>query len=345
MIDSTQDIANQYFPVVSVFMAVRNEEKVIKDCLDSFLNQSYPKDKIEVVLAVSGNDGTRSTLESYQSSQPTWLRMYENPHGGIAQGLNIALKKCKGDIVALYIGHAIPSKTYIENVVRILLSGEWDMVCGRVVPWTPSRDLIPNTIIQAFSSRFAVGTNSFTRRKFKADTIGHWHSVKREYVDKAGFFNESLVRGEDCDWYKRLIDTGARSCFSPTIVSRYRTIESFPLLFSKGFQNARHRMIASIRHNACLNKRHTIPLFSGLGIVVYSIFRKSFSIFAKAACIYTLISFLAAYAATIQKRSFAFTSLTALSIITYHTAHFLGSLAGIVNGLLIRFGSKQEDSE
>ncbi len=50
---------------VSVILPVRNEEKYIGRCLDSILDQDYPKDKLEI-LAVDGmsEDRTRSISET-----------------------------------------------------------------------------------------------------------------------------------------------------------------------------------------------------------------------------------------------------------------------------------------
>jgi glycosyltransferase involved in cell wall biosynthesis len=55
-------------PFVSVIVAVRNEEKHIRECLDSLLAQDYPRGRYEV-LVVDGQstDGTREIVEGFAS--------------------------------------------------------------------------------------------------------------------------------------------------------------------------------------------------------------------------------------------------------------------------------------
>ncbi|GAI34864.1 unnamed protein product, partial [marine sediment metagenome] len=51
---------------VSVVVAVRNEERYIRECLDSLLAQDYPRNRYEV-LVVDGRstDRTREIVEGY----------------------------------------------------------------------------------------------------------------------------------------------------------------------------------------------------------------------------------------------------------------------------------------
>ena len=46
-------------PVVSVIVLYRNEEKFIGKCLDSIIDNDYPKDKLEV-LVIDGMSGDRA---------------------------------------------------------------------------------------------------------------------------------------------------------------------------------------------------------------------------------------------------------------------------------------------
>ena len=52
-------------PTVSVIIPCRNEEKFIGKCLDSIIEQDYPKDKTEILVVdgVSG-DGIRKIIEN-----------------------------------------------------------------------------------------------------------------------------------------------------------------------------------------------------------------------------------------------------------------------------------------
>ena len=51
---------------VSLCIIARNEEKVINGLLEQVKNQTYPKDKTEIVLVDSGStDGTKGIFEKF----------------------------------------------------------------------------------------------------------------------------------------------------------------------------------------------------------------------------------------------------------------------------------------
>ena len=48
---------------VSIIIPCRNEENYIKQCIDSFLNQSYPEELIEIIIADGmSTDNTRGII-------------------------------------------------------------------------------------------------------------------------------------------------------------------------------------------------------------------------------------------------------------------------------------------
>ncbi len=54
------------FPFVSIIIPCRNEKHFIAKCLDSILNQDYPKDNLEVLVVDGGSeDETRKIVEEY----------------------------------------------------------------------------------------------------------------------------------------------------------------------------------------------------------------------------------------------------------------------------------------
>jgi len=48
---------NEDLLYVSVIIPCRNEEKFIRKCLDSIIKQDFPKEKLEVLVMVSGQFG------------------------------------------------------------------------------------------------------------------------------------------------------------------------------------------------------------------------------------------------------------------------------------------------
>ena len=86
-------------PFVSVIMPVRNEGPFIDQSLGAVLAQDYPADRMEV-LVVDGfsADGTRERVFEVQKSHPQ-VQLLDNPGRIVPTGLNIALRRARGEII------------------------------------------------------------------------------------------------------------------------------------------------------------------------------------------------------------------------------------------------------
>jgi glycosyltransferase involved in cell wall biosynthesis len=64
---------------ISVIIPCRNEEKFISKCLDSIIQQDYPKENLEV-LVIDGmsEDKTREIIQKYSQRYP-FIKLLENP--------------------------------------------------------------------------------------------------------------------------------------------------------------------------------------------------------------------------------------------------------------------------
>ncbi|MBU4481653.1 glycosyltransferase [Patescibacteria group bacterium] len=65
------------FPLVSVVITTKSEEKNIENCLKSILNQTYPRDKIEIIVV--DNNSSDRTKEIVQTFKQSTLKPYKLP--------------------------------------------------------------------------------------------------------------------------------------------------------------------------------------------------------------------------------------------------------------------------
>jgi succinoglycan biosynthesis protein ExoA len=247
-------------PVVSVIMPVKNERRAIGRCIEGFRAQTYPLERFEILIADGSTDGTREILKGYEKEYPGWLRVLDNPTGRIAEGYNIALHDARGRIVNGYVGHAFPAGDYLEAVVRALTEGDIDMVGGRVIPLPAAGTLVARAIAVSLQSPFTIGRNAFTRDTRCVTTSTHWMAVKRELIERVGGFNTEFTRGEDCDWYERMIEAGARAVFDPQVRSFYFPRDTLRGQFTIQMLNAWHRMRLFCATGRGVRFRHLLPL-------------------------------------------------------------------------------------
>jgi len=85
-------------PLISVLMPVFNAEYYLEEALGSLAAQTYRE--FEVVAVDDGStDGSGKILRKALGHWP-WLRVFQQPNGGVAAALNRGLVECKGEFVA-----------------------------------------------------------------------------------------------------------------------------------------------------------------------------------------------------------------------------------------------------
>jgi cellulose synthase/poly-beta-1,6-N-acetylglucosamine synthase-like glycosyltransferase len=106
-------------PFVSVVIPVFNEELVIERRIKNIYQCTYPKNKLEVLVVDSGSkDKTRSIIEEKFPDSVILIR--EEHRRGKARAINLAIEKCKGEIVIITDGPTLYDKDTILHLVESL---------------------------------------------------------------------------------------------------------------------------------------------------------------------------------------------------------------------------------
>ena len=90
--------------LVSVFVVTYNQEKYIRQCLDSILMQKVNFDYEIVIGEDSGTDNTLSICEEYARKYPQIRLLPKTSHLGIAGNWKRVLSECQGKYVAMCEG-------------------------------------------------------------------------------------------------------------------------------------------------------------------------------------------------------------------------------------------------
>ncbi len=108
--------------LVSVIVPCYNEEKTIGLLLDALVNQTYPMESIEVVIADGlSTDRTRDEIEKFQQlNKGLSVYVLDNPQRHIPAGLNIALQAAHGEVIVRLDAHSELRQDYIARCVLAL---------------------------------------------------------------------------------------------------------------------------------------------------------------------------------------------------------------------------------
>ena len=106
--------------LVSVVIPVRNEEKYIAKCVESVLNQDFPKKDMELILVDGASeDRTVAIIEGF-AAKYDFIRLCENPRKTVQHALNIGIKNAVGRYVVRMDAHSEYASDYVSECVRHL---------------------------------------------------------------------------------------------------------------------------------------------------------------------------------------------------------------------------------
>lgn len=211
------------FPLVTIVVPCRNEERYIVECLDSILACDYPPDRLEV-LVVDGmsDDGTRTVLAEYAARNPL-VRVLDNPRRITPVALNLAIRAARGEVIVRMDAHVVYPRNYVSRLVAALDEFGADNV-GAVLRTLPANQTaMAKAIAIGMSHPFGVGTSYFrigTDQPRWVDTIAFF-CIRRATFDRVGMFDEELIRHQDGEFNARLIRSGGRILLIPDVVSYY----------------------------------------------------------------------------------------------------------------------------
>ena len=200
-------------PPISVVMPVYNGEQFVRRAVASLLAQTFPGWELLAVDDASA-DGSAAVLAGLAAADPR-VRVFRHPaNRGVSAARHTALRAARGEWVAyldnddeFYPGHlGAVARSADAGDVLVFRYDQFDerprsASFGRLWTWDPA----------AHRARFPA-ENVFV-------PLGVAH--RRDLVDRAGGFDESLVVDEDTDLWRRFAAAGARFAFLPDVSGLY----------------------------------------------------------------------------------------------------------------------------
>jgi succinoglycan biosynthesis protein ExoA len=228
-------------PFVSVVIPVYNEEQYIEACLRSVLDQDFPTDRYEVIVADGGStDRTRAMVDAIARLHPK-VRLVDNPGRTQASGLNRAILASTGEFIARQDGHAEWTKHHLSRSVELLVDSGADNVGGRADG--VGRGTTGRAIACAMRSPFGVGGARF-RYSMQTEEVATVFpgTFRRSAFERVGLFDEAYPPHEDYELNHRIRAGGGRVLFSPDIPTRYYVRDSIAGLARQYFRYGRAKV-------------------------------------------------------------------------------------------------------
>jgi glycosyltransferase involved in cell wall biosynthesis len=315
--------------MVSLLVAMRNEERHIARTLASISAQDYPADRLEVrVYDGDSTDRSREIADEMVADRPL-ASVSRNPRITQSAGWNLGITEAAGDIIGIVSAHCELAPDYVSTAVETLERTGADMVGGlmRAV----GEPGVGEAIALATSTPFGVGGARFhyTDLEEEVDTV--YMGLCRSETYRRLRFDEEMVRDQDDELSYRLLDEGGRIVCNPAIRSSYTNRGSFRSLWKQYYEYGYWKVRVMQKHPGQVRVRQVAPPVF-VAALVGSAAISPFSALGRAALVgiigsYGIANVGASVAAARSKRSLL--GYLPLTYATLHIAYGSGFLVGL----------------
>ncbi len=204
-------------PLVSIITPSYNQGRFLEATIQSVISQTYPN--LEYILIDGGStDESGQIIEKYSKYLTHWE---SRPDRGQAHAINKGLAKAKGDILGWLNADDLLLPSTVEIVVNSFLENpSIDVIYGHLDRIDEDGNLISTPVLPkdrvVFSIEYIIGECVVNQPG------SFW---RREYLEKAGFLDETLRYGLDYEYWIRLALTGAQFKRLSQTVARFRVSE------------------------------------------------------------------------------------------------------------------------
>lgn len=201
-----------FTPTVSVVIGVYNGADMIGNCLESLLNQNYPREAYDIIVVENGStDNTVEVVKRYP------VRLYQSNIRGLAPARNLGLSKSKADIIATTDADCIAHPDWLAELVKPYVDPAVGGVGGAVLAYNNGGG---RSIVEMFSDQFAPLVNFVSgENEYLPHLVGAHASYRRRLLNQIGGFNPKMLTGEDIDVSWRIqLETGAKLVYAPDAI-------------------------------------------------------------------------------------------------------------------------------
>ncbi len=215
--------------MVSVVLNLLNEERHIRDLLDSLVVQEPP---FEIVVVDAGSwDRTVEIVRRYAATYP-FVSLHHKP-GSRGESTNYGIARAKGDAIATIGGDCIANPFWLKELRSTL--EKHDIAAGKTI----------NIGYHAFEDLERV---ELYHRGMDVSFPSGNMAWKKKVMDEVQGFDPWFVTAEDIDLNYRAVSKGYTLGYNENAIVYHRMKESFVRFFKQAFWNGYGRKQLTMKH-------------------------------------------------------------------------------------------------
>ncbi|PNR94189.1 glycosyltransferase family 2 protein [Petrotoga sp. 9PWA.NaAc.5.4] len=324
---------------ISVVLVTKNEEKTIESCLESLINQTKVPDEIIIVDGMS-TDNTVEIVRKYQRKY-NHIALFFNDKVYTPYGLNLGIRKSKGDFILIAGAHTIFNKYYIEKCINFLVKNHEAYAVGGI---TRSEAIDSNNFLEkAFAFVYSSPFGTAAKHRYdksgekEVDTVAY-ACYRKEVFEKIGYFDERLFRNQDIEFNYRMRKNGLKIYLMP-IENTYFVPKNFSDFVKKNFSNGYWNFLTLKLAPHGISIRHFIPFIFTLYIfflILFLIFSDNILfnlLFSSPILVYLLIDIYFSFKFAISSKNIRLFFYCLSMFPVLHISYGLGTLWSIIKSL------------
>lgn len=213
-------------PRVSVIIVNLNGRHLLDECLAALLNQTYPRDLIEIIVV---DNGSKDDSVAHLRSAHSQVRVIEaGANLGFAGGNNLGAQHAGGELLALINNDAIADPQWLRIMVDAMQSAP-DVACvgARLLNGDGTRIDFAGTAMnitgRAFQIDEGLPANDDTQVREMFAACGGAMLIKRDvFLHSGGFDADYIAYYEDVDLGWRLWLMGQRVLYAPAAFALHK---------------------------------------------------------------------------------------------------------------------------
>lgn len=287
------------------------------------------------VFVVDGlsQDSTRQIVQKYHKKL-IFIQLLDNVSIYTPVGMNLGINASKGEYIFILSAHAQYENDYFIKLVEKIEELNADCVGGVLVTDVKNKNKKSSAIKEVLMHKLGVGNASFRIGSDEAKTVDTvaFGCYRRDAFAKYGLFNEKLIRNQDIELNKRIVNGGGKIYLIPDVRCTYYARENFTDLAKNNYANGFWNMLTAYYTKTLnsLSLRHFIPL-----LFVLSLLLSLVGSFIVPQVLWVALFSLVSYLSLVIIISFSLKNSSntiaylIMSFLTLHLSYGWGSLMGI----------------
>ncbi|MGA2677673.1 MAG: glycosyltransferase family 2 protein [Sedimentisphaerales bacterium] len=204
---------------VSIIVPTFNRSKLLKECVDSLLAQTYPD--IEIIVVDDGSaDDTQATIKEIAQKRNN-VRYYSRPHLGGSAARNFGLTKATGEFIGFFDSDDLWPPNYVETMVKSLqVNPDFDAAYSKIMLLVDGKIQGPYITMEKYPTGYITTDLFFRDRPFNLPSS----TILRKSTFNGVFWDEKMENCDDFDLFLR-ISTKSKFMYVPDVYMMYRQTE------------------------------------------------------------------------------------------------------------------------